>query len=110
MANVDMDRGDRIAKLRKEKGFSQDEFAHRVGIGRQAMSAIENGGGFKPDTLASMSTVLDVSTDFIMNGNKEQGLEKENLIEQINSELLQMEPLELKRWLAQIQATKVLSA
>ncbi len=109
MANVDMDRGDRIAKLSKEKGFSQVVIAHRVGIGRQAMAAIENGGGCKPDTLASMSTVLDVSIDFIMNGDKELGLEKENLIEQINSSLLQMEPPELKRWLAQIQATKGLS-
>lgn len=110
MANVDMDRGDRIAKLRKEKGLSQDEFAHRVGIGRQGMSAIENGGGFKPATLASMSAVLEVSTDCIMYGDKEQGSEKENLIDLINSELVQMEPLELKRWLAQMQATKGLSA
>ena len=33
MANVDMDRGDRIADLRKKHGWSQDEFADRVGIG-----------------------------------------------------------------------------
>ena len=43
MANVDMDRGDRIADLRKKHGWSQDEFADRVGIGRPAMSNIENG-------------------------------------------------------------------
>lgn len=45
-----------------------------------------------------------------MNGDKQSSSEKENLIEQINSALLQMEPPELKRWLAQIQATKGLSA
>ena len=110
LANVDMDRGDRIANLRKEKGFSQDELAHRVGIGRQSMSAIENGRGFRESTLAKISDVLGVSTDYIMNGDKQSSSEKENLIEQINSALLQMETPELKRWLAQIQATKGLSA
>ena len=32
MADVDMQRGDRIAKLRKEHGWNQDECASRVGI------------------------------------------------------------------------------
>ena len=41
MADVDMQRGDRIAKLRKEHGWNQDEFASRVGICRQSMSCIE---------------------------------------------------------------------
>ena len=74
------------------------------------MSAIENGRGFRESTLAKISDVLGVSTDYIMNGDKQSSSEKENLIEQINSALLQMEPPELKRWLAQIQATKGLSA
>ena len=40
----DYERGIRIADRRKAIGLSQDELAHRVGIGRQALSAIENGG------------------------------------------------------------------
>ena len=43
-------RGLRISNRRKELGLSQDELAHRVGIGRQALSAIENGGDFKVTT------------------------------------------------------------
>lgn len=43
----DYDRGIRIADRRKELGLTQDELAYRVGIGRQALSAIENGGAFK---------------------------------------------------------------
>ena len=39
----DYERGLRIADRRKAMGLSQDELAHRVGIGRQALSAIENG-------------------------------------------------------------------
>lgn len=43
----DYERGIRIADRRKEIGLSQDELAHRVGIGRQALSAIENGGDLR---------------------------------------------------------------
>ena len=43
----DYERGIRIADRRKAMGLSQDELAHRVGIGRQALSAIENGGDFR---------------------------------------------------------------
>ena len=47
----DYDRGTRIADRRKELGLTQDELAHRIGIGRQALSAIENGGAFKSDSV-----------------------------------------------------------
>ena len=36
----DYDRGTRIADRRKELGLTQDELADRIGIGRQALSAI----------------------------------------------------------------------
>lgn len=43
----DYERGTRIANRRKELGMTQDELAYQIGIGRQALSAIENGGTFK---------------------------------------------------------------
>ena len=43
----DYERGLRIADRRKAIGLSQDELAHRAGIGRQALSAIENGGDLR---------------------------------------------------------------
>ena len=57
----DYERGLRIADSRKAIGLSQDELAHRVGIGRQALSAIENGGDFKTQTLDNLAIVLGVS-------------------------------------------------
>lgn len=54
-------RGTRIADRRKELGLTQDELAYRVGIGRQALSAIENGGAFKTQTLDRLVSALDVS-------------------------------------------------
>lgn len=54
----DYERGLRIADRRKAIGLSQDELAHRAGIGRQALSAIENGGDFKTQTLDNLAIVL----------------------------------------------------
>lgn len=44
-----MDLGQQIQKLRKEKGFSQEEVAEALGVSRQAVSKWENGIS-KPDT------------------------------------------------------------
>ena len=71
----DYERGLRIADRRKAMGLSQDELAHRVGIGRQALSAIENGGDFKTRTLDNLAIVLGVSVDFIMYGKNEENSE-----------------------------------
>lgn len=71
----DYERGIRIADRRKAIGLSQDELAHRVGIGRQALSAIENGGDFKTQTLDNLAIVLGVSVDFIMYGKNEENSE-----------------------------------
>ena len=68
----DYERGIRIADRRKAIGLSQDELAHRVGIGRQALSAIENGGDFKMQTLDNLAIVLGVSVDFIIYGKNEE--------------------------------------
>ena len=68
----DYERGIRIADRRKAVGLSQDELAHRVDIGRQALSAIENGGDFKIQTLDNLAIVLGVSVDFIIYGKNEE--------------------------------------
>ena len=68
----DYERGIRIADRRKAIGLSQDELAHSVGIGRQALSAIENGGDFKIQTLDNLAIVLGVSVDFIIYGKNDE--------------------------------------
>ena len=54
----DYDRGTRIADRRKELGLTQDELADRIGIGRQALSAIENGGEFKVQTFRASGLIF----------------------------------------------------
>ena len=43
--------GAQLKSLRKESGYTQEELAHRVGISRETVSAIEND---KPETMKNI--------------------------------------------------------
>ena len=102
----DYERGLRIADRRKALGFSQDELAHRIGIGRQALSAIENGGSFKTQTLDNLAIVLDVSVDFIMYGTND---ERTGLLSEAMNVLSGMDELQLRQCIAMMKAMKSVS-
>ena len=102
----DMKGGLRIADRRKEMGLSQDELAHRAGIGRQALSAIENGGDFKTQTLDNLAIVLGVSVDFIMYGKNEENSE---LLSEAMEVLSDMDELQIRQCLAMMKAMKSVS-
>lgn len=102
----DYERGIRIADRRKAIGLSQDELAHRVGIGRQALSAIENGGDFKTQTLDNLAIVLGVSVDFIMYGKNEENSE---LLSEAMDVLSDMDELQIRQCLAMMKAMKRVS-
>ena len=102
----DYERGIRIADRRKAIGLSQDELAHRVGIGRQALSAIENGGDFKTQTLDNLAIVLGVSVDFIMYGKNEENSE---LLSEAMDVLSDMDELQIRQCLAMMKAMKSVS-
>ncbi len=57
--------GEKIVKLRKERGLSQEALAEQIGTTRQAVSKWENDQGF-PETekLLQLSNVFEVSVDF----------------------------------------------
>ena len=96
----------RIADRRKVMGLSQDELAHRAGIGRQALSAIENGGDFKTQTLDNLAIVLGVSVDFIMYGKNEENSE---LLSEAMDVLSYMDELQIRQCLAMMKAMKSVS-
>lgn len=102
----DYERGLRIADRRKAIGLSQDKLAHRAGIGRQALSAIENGGDFETQTLDSLAIVLGVCVDFIMCGKNE---EKSELLSEAVSILSGMEEFQIRQCLAMMKAMKSMS-
>lgn len=66
-----MNLGEKIYKLRKEKGLSQEALAELVGTTRQAISKWENNQGY-PETekLLMISNVFAVSLDFLLKDEK----------------------------------------
>ncbi len=58
---------DKIVKLRKEKGLSQEVFAEKLGVSRQSVSKWESGSAL-PDTdkIVAMSELFGVSTDYLL--------------------------------------------
>lgn len=63
--------GEKIFKLRKEKGLSQEALAEQLGTTRQAISKWENNQGY-PETekLLQLSNIFEVSIDFLLKEEK----------------------------------------
>ncbi|PRR82107.1 helix-turn-helix domain-containing protein [Clostridium vincentii] len=82
-----MNFSERLRKLRKEKGFSQEELAGRLGISRQAVSKWESGQS-NPDTnnLIMLSEVYGISLDFLLKENDEK-VERADEIKETNRRL-----------------------
>lgn len=64
-----MNIADRIQYLRKQKGYSQEELADKIGVSRQAVSKWESEQS-TPDLekIIAMSDLFDVTTDYILKG------------------------------------------
>lgn len=59
--------GEKLFKLRKQKGLSQEALAETLGTTRQAISKWENGQGF-PETekLLMIGNIFEVSIDYLL--------------------------------------------
>lgn len=71
--------GEKLFKLRKEKGLSQEALAEKLNTTRQAVSKWENSQGF-PETekLLMIGTIFEVSIDYLLKDTAEQSNENEN--------------------------------
>ena len=63
---------DKIIKLRKENGWSQEDFAEKLCVSRQAVSRWENGTAL-PDAqnVLQISKLFNVTTDYLLNDDYE---------------------------------------
>ncbi|MFD3446590.1 helix-turn-helix domain-containing protein [Microbacteriaceae bacterium 4G12] len=70
--------GEKLFKLRKEKGLSQEALAEKLNTSRQAISKWENGQGF-PETekLLMIRNIFEVSVDYLLKDTVEQSNENE---------------------------------
>lgn len=64
--------GEKLQKLRKEKGWTQEQLAAQINISRQALSKWELGTAI-PDTenIVQISKLFQVSTDYLLNDEYE---------------------------------------
>ena len=66
-----MNLGEKILKLRKEKGITQESLAEQIGTTRQAVSKWENNQGFpEVEKLLQLSNVFEVSIDYLLKDDK----------------------------------------
>lgn len=63
---------DKIIKLRKANGWSQEDFAEKMNVSRQAISRWENGTAL-PDAqnVLQISKLFNVTTDYLLNDDYE---------------------------------------
>lgn len=66
---------ERILASRKQKGISQEELAHKIGVSRQAVSKWESGQSI-PDVekVVALSRYFGVTTDYLLNAGGEPDL------------------------------------
>jgi transcriptional regulator with XRE-family HTH domain len=57
LQEIEREVGKRVAELRANKGWSQDEFAHRAGLNRTHLYRLER--GLQSMTLATLKVVAD---------------------------------------------------
>ena len=72
MRDVDLKSiGERISKRRKSMGMTQEQLAEKMDVSIQMISNLERGiKAIKIDNLVKLSQILNVSTDYILIGER----------------------------------------
>lgn len=75
-----MTTGERIKKLRKEKGYSQEKLAECLSLSRQAVAKREK-NVCEPniESLTTMASLFGVSLDYLLKGDISEECRKSNL-------------------------------
>ena len=71
-----MNLADKIIKHRKANGWSQEDFAEKLNVSRQAVSRWENGSAL-PDSqnILQISKLFHVTTDYLLNDDYESDID-----------------------------------
>ncbi|MBQ9457710.1 MAG: helix-turn-helix domain-containing protein [Bacilli bacterium] len=81
---MSMELGERLAKLRKKAGLSQEQLADELGVSRQAVSRWETGEA-APDTenLIALADIYNISLDELVRAQKGENHKKESKAERV---------------------------
>ena len=87
--------GKRIAKLRKERGLTQDQLAEKLNISTSNLGKLERGlQGVSIDLLIEIGFFFNVSTDYIL---FEEEIQRQEVIADIDSVIAKMVALKQKK-------------
>ena len=84
--------GQRIMVRRKSLRMTQEELAEKLGVSTQMISNLELGKkAIRPDNLAKVCSVLELSADFILTGANTK-----TAVDDVAGKLIQLTPEELQ--------------
>ena len=99
---------EKIAQLRRQKGWSQEELANHLQVSRQAVSKWEGGASIPDlDKILKLSALFEVSTDYLLKDELEAPeVRAQSVVEEIVREPLRTVTLdEANDYLALVQAS-----
>ena len=86
--------GRRIARLRKERGLTQDQLAEKLNISTSNLGKLERGlQGFSIDLLIEIGFFFNVSTDYLLIGHS---IPQHDVSKDVESMIAQLEALKKK--------------
>lgn len=98
--------GQRIRKMRKAQGLSQDELASKINISTTHMSHIETGNTkLSLSVLVDIATVLEVRTDDLLFDNTRDSISRTN--EELQALLNSCSPNQSKALLEIVKSAKI---
>ncbi len=91
-SNLLKEMGERIYFRRKALKLTQEELAEKIGVSTQMISNLELGKkAIRPENLINICSVLNISSDYVLSGNK-----SDNLVDEISQKLNNLDSDELK--------------
>ena len=91
--------GERLRELRKERGITGYEMAAKLGISRNTLSSWERGDR-EPhaiELLEEMAKILKVSLRMLIEGKREERIENNPVIKNLNERVTRLEKILKKR-------------
>ena len=83
-----MEKGQKIKKMREEKGMTLEELGNKVGVGKSTVRKWENGiiANMRRDKISKLADALDCSPSYLMGWDKNLNKENSDLMPDILSD------------------------
>lgn len=86
--------GRRIAALRKQKGWTQEELAKRINVSYSFISKLELGYfGASVDILLELSSCFDVGLEFLVTGEEKQCDQIRQQVEMMEQQIISLQKM-----------------